>query len=189
MSSKKKSILAIVVIISLILIILAGYTFSKYFSSVTGTATAEIATWSFKANAGKENSTLSDIKLKPTNGTKIAPGTSGEFQIKVDSIGSDVDVNYRVQISQEKLPANMKFNIKGETQTFSTMEALANSKLTGTLDSSNNQQTTYTIEWNWPYTTPGSEANTTLDSNDMDALEIPSSELGFKIEVIGEQKQ
>ena len=105
MSSKKKSILAVIVIISLLLIILAGYTFSKYFSSVTGKATAEIAEWSFKADAGKENSTLNDIKLVPTNGTKIAPGTSGEFKIKVDSIGSDVDVNYRVKISQEKLPA------------------------------------------------------------------------------------
>ena len=189
MSSKKKSILAVIVVISLLLIILAGYTFSKYFSSVTGNATAEIAAWSFKANAGKENSTLSDIKLVPTNGSKIAPGTSGEFQIKVDSIGSDVDVNYRIQISQEKLPANMKFNLKGETQTFTTMAALANSKLTGTLDSTNNQQKTYTIQWNWPYTTLDSENNTLVDSKDMEALEIPANELGFKIEVIGEEKQ
>ena len=188
MNLKKKSIIAVAIIISLILIILAGYTFSKYFASVTGKATAEIAAWSFKANAGSENAALSDIKLEPTNGTKIAPGTNGEFKIKVDSIGSDVDVNYRVEISQEKLPANMKFNIKGETQTFSTMAALANSKLTGTLDSSNNQQKTYTIEWNWPYSSVDSETNTLLDSKDMEALGL-ANDLGFKIEVIGEQKQ
>lgn len=188
MSSKKKSILAIIVIISLILIILAGYTFSKYFESVTGNATAEIAVWSFKADAGKENSSLSDIKLVPTNGTKIAPGTNGEFQIKVDSIGSDVDVNYRVEISQEKLPANMEFNIKGESQKFTTMASLASSKLTGTLDSTNNQQKTYTIQWNWPFSVTDNETNTSLDSRDMDALKM-ADELGFKIEVIGEQKQ
>ena len=187
MSSKKKSILAIVAIISLILIIVAGYTFSKYFQSITGKASAEIASWSFKANAGNENKKLSDITLTPTNGTKIAPGTNGEFQIKVDSIGSDVDVNYEVAISQEKLPANMKFNIKGESQEFSTMEALAQSKLKGTLDSSNNQEKTYTIQWNWPFESKDNE-NNLLDSKDMDALAL-ADDLGFKIEVIGEQKQ
>ena len=186
MNLKKKHILAIIAIISLILIIIAGYTFSKYFQSITGKADAEIAMWSFKANAGNENASLSDIK--PTNGTKIAPGTNGEFKIKVDSIGSDVDVNYHVEISQEKLPANMKFNIKGETQTFDTMEALANSKLIGTLDSNNNKQEVYTIEWNWPFTTLDEETNTILNSKDMEALSM-ADELGFKIEVIGEQKQ
>ena len=68
------------------------------------------------------------------------------------------------------------------------MAALANSKLTGTLDSSNNQQKTYTIEWNWPYSSVDSETNTLLDSKDMEALGL-ANDLGFKIEVIGEQKQ
>ena len=187
MSSKKKNVLAIIAIISLILIIVAGYTFSKYFQSITGKASAEIAAWSFKADAGSEDKKLSDITLTPTNGTKIAPGTNGEFKIKVDSIGSDVDVNYEVEISQEKLPANMKFNVKGENQTYSTMAALAQAKLKGTLDSSNNQEEIYTIQWNWPFESRDAE-NNLLDSSDMDALAM-ADDLGFKIEVIGEQKQ
>lgn len=186
MSSRKKIVLLSTIMIALILIIAAGYTFSKYFQSINGKATAEIAAWSFKANAGNETSKLSEIKLTTPNGGKIAPGTNGEFKIKVDSLGSEVDVNYKVEISQEKLPANMKFNIKGDTKTFSTMRALAESKLKGTLDSSNNQVKTYTIEWNWPFQSYD-ETNTLLDSQDM-AIVNSTEDIGFKIEVTGEQK-
>ncbi|MBR3697840.1 MAG: hypothetical protein IKM97_06295 [Clostridia bacterium] len=186
MDKKKKITLVTIIIISLILIIVAGYTFSKYFSSVPGKATAQIAAWSFNANAGDENKQLTAIILEPSNGEKIAPGTNGEFQIKVDSIGSDVDVDYSVNISQENLPANMKFNIAGETQEYSTMAALANAKLHGTLDSSNSQQNLYTIEWNWPFETLG-DGNIVDNSKDMAALNL--TDVGFQIEVIGEQAE
>ena len=186
MSSKKKIVLTIAMIIAFILIIAVGYTFSKYIQEVGGTATAEIAAWSFKANAGSESEKLTDIKLKPRSGTKIAPGTSGEFKIKVDGTGSDVDVTYTTTISQEKLPANMRFNIKGETQTYTTMASLASSRLHGTLDSSNGKEKTYIIEWNWPYKSD-TDANI-VDSNDMTALSYAGN-LGFKIEVTGQQKE
>ena len=186
MKFKSKKIITAVVIISIILIIAVGYTFSKFFRSVPGNATAEIATWSFKANAGDENQSLSSIVLKPTNGSKIAPGTNGAFQIKVDSIGSDVDVDYSVYISQEKLPANMRFNVQGHANTYSTMAELAEAELKGTLTrENNNQQRVYTIEWNWPYDV--TNGNESLDYNDMLALEIPN--LGFEIEVLGKQAQ
>lgn len=185
MSSKKRIVMSAIIIISLILIIVAGYTFSKFFKSVPGNATAQIAAWSFKANAGSETKSLSNITLSPTNGTKIAPGTNGSFQIKVDSAGSDVDVDYKVNISQEKLPANMRFKVQGKTATYTTMAALADAELHGTLDSNNNQQQIFTIEWNWPYET--SSGNTLLDSKDMEALTL--TDLGFEIEVVGEQAE
>ena len=112
MSSKKKSILAVIVIISLLLIILAGYTFSKYFSSVTGKATAEIAAWSFKADAGKENSTLNDIKLVPTNGTKtvltlLKDVTLTEYVNVTASRNIEFDLqNYTISGSQSALIVN-----------------------------------------------------------------------------------
>lgn len=185
MNSKRKIALT-VAIVALILSIAAGYTFSKYFQSINGQASAQLAAWSFKANAGSETARLSEIKLTPTNGEKIAPGTNGEFIIKVDSLGSDVDVDYSVDISQEKLPANMRFNVKGDTQIFTSMKALASSKLNGTLDSSNGQVKTYTIQWNWPMESYDSN-NNLLNSYDMDALAFADN-LGFKIEVTGEQK-
>ena len=184
MSKSKKKMMTAIIIISVILIIAAGYTFSKFFKSVPGNATAQIAAWSFKANAGSDTQNLSSITLTPTNGTKIAPGTNGEFQIKVDATGSDVDVDYVVNISQEKLPANMRFNLQGETKNeYTSMASLAAAKLHGKLDSTNGMQKVYIIEWDWPYET--SVGNTVLDSKDMEALELSS--LGFGIEVVGEQ--
>lgn len=183
MDSRKKKVMTAIIIISIILIIAAGYTFSKFFKSVPGQATAQVAAWSFKANAGSDTKSLSSITLTPTNGTKIAPDTEGNFQIKVDASGSDVDVDYRVNISEEKLPANMRFYIQGENTPYTTMAALAQAKLNGTLDSTNNKQKTFNIRWVWPYET--SSGNTLLDSKDMEALELTN--LGFKIEVVGEQ--
>lgn len=178
MNKKKKIIMSAIIIVALIIIIAAGYTFSRYFQSVTGDATATIASWAFKANAGEENKKLGDIVLKPTSGNKIAPGTSGEFQIKVDATGSDVDVDYVVNISQEKLPANMKFKLKNASNDYETMAALAEAEMNDTLTSSVPTKT-YNIVWNWPI---GSEAT---NNNDMEALKL--SNLGFHIEVLGEQ--
>lgn len=182
MKKNKKISLVILGIITLIFAIAAGYTFSKYFYSIPGSASATVAAWSFKANAGDETKKLTEIILKPTGGTKIAPGTTGEFQIKVDAIGSDVDVNYSVNISQEHLPANMRFKIKGETQEYNSMAALAEAKVHGTLDSTN-QTKTYTVVWNWPY----ENTSTNTNSNDMNALNL--SNVGFQIEVVGEQAE
>ena len=187
MDKKKKIFLAVIIIISLILIIAAGYTFSRYFSSVPGSATAQIAAWSFKANAGGDSNPLTGIMLTPSGGGNIAPGTNGTFQIKVDSIGSDVDVNYHVNISQENLPANMRFKLQGDNQTtYTSMAALASAELHDTLLATGNQQKTYTIEWNWPYQTPG-DGNTLETSKDMAALKLTN--VGFKIEVVGEQAE
>lgn len=187
MDKNKKIILAVIIIISLILIIAAGYTFSKYFSSVSGNATAQIAAWSFKANAGGDTKPLTGITLTPVNGRNIAPGTNGVFQIKVDSIGSDVDVKYHVNISQENLPANMRFKLQGDNKvTYTSMSALASAELHDTLYASSNQQKIYTIEWNWPYQTPG-DGNTAETSKDMAALKL--TDVGFKIEVVGEQAE
>ena len=187
MNKKKKIILAVIIIISLILIIAAGYTFSKYFTSVPGRATAEIASWSFKANAGGDSNPLTNITLSPNGGGKIAPGTNGTFQIVVDSIGSDVDVDYHVNISQENLPANMRFKLQGENKTtYTSMAALASAELHDTFLATGSQQKTYTIEWNWPYQTQG-DGNTIETSNDMAALNLTN--VGFQIEVVGEQAE
>lgn len=178
--NKKRKIMSVIIIVTLILIIAAGYTFSKYFQSVQGRATATISSWSFKANAGDENKKLGEIVLKPTNGNKIAPGTSGEFQIKVDSTGSEVDVDYSVNITQENLPANMRFKIKNKTQDYATMAALAEAEMEGTLTSALPTKT-YDIVWDWPI------ENTSTNTNNADMAALSLTNLGFQIEVVGEQ--
>ena len=46
---------------------------------------------------------------------KIAPGTSGDFQIKIDATGSDVGINYKVNFVNEKnKPQNLIFTYDDE---------------------------------------------------------------------------
>ena len=178
--SKKKKITIVVIVAFLLLSITMWYAFSEYFKIVPDSARAQIASWSFNTNFGRDE--MSGIELSPRDGGKIAPGTDGEFQIKVDSKGSDVDVDYKVNIAEENLPLNMRFKIKGEDNEFNTMAELAKEKLHGRLNS-DNQEKIYTIAWNWPFTNP--EEDEVSISKDMDALKI--SNAGFKIEVVGEQ--
>ena len=93
---------------------IGGQAYAKYISQVRGNGIAEIATWSFKVNGEKEQ--VQEIRLASTcnNQTlvnnKIAPGTSGSFNIKIDATGSDVGINYNITFAQEEnKPQNLKF--------------------------------------------------------------------------------
>ena len=105
MSKKKTALLVICLLLALILSFMIGKTFSKYISEVKGTGTAEIANWVFKVN-GKEDA-IQNVNLLSTynNETlinnKVAPGTSGSFNIVVDATGSEVGVDYVIQFLNE----------------------------------------------------------------------------------------
>ena len=186
MNKKKKILFVAFAILALIVFIAAGYTFSKYYQAIKGSASTQIAAWSFKANAGDETA-ITDIVL--TNGTneKIAPGSNGSFKIKVDALGSDVDVKYNVNVSEEKLPSNMIFYIEGDGENkYTSLEELAKKELTGTLVTTGSQTKTYTICWDWPFNSYDPVDNSLLDDSDV-ADGISTASYGFKVEIIGEQ--
>lgn len=58
---KKRTATAVVLLSVATLGIIAGSTYSKYFTKIEGEGNAEIARWSFKAN--NETETIADIKL------------------------------------------------------------------------------------------------------------------------------
>ena len=91
MKKKKKILFAILILLGIILSFIGGKTFSKYTSAVQGTGTAEIANWVFKVN-GKEDLVQSVDLLSTYNNetlvdNKVAPGTSGGFDIIIDATG------------------------------------------------------------------------------------------------------
>ena len=103
MQKKRKMIGALILIVLISLIFIAGYTFARYYKVINaGSTAANIARWSF----GSKN-TEASINLSEE---KIAPGSNGEFEIEVDATGSEVDVGYEILVSEEKnIPTNMKF--------------------------------------------------------------------------------
>ena len=112
MTKSKKIILAIAVLLCILLAFIGGQAYAKYITEIKGNGIAEVATWSFKVNDQKEH--IREIKLASTynNETlvnnKIAPGTSGNFNIIVDATGSEVGIRYNIVFSDEaNKPTNL----------------------------------------------------------------------------------
>mgnify|MGYP004523468477 CR=1 FL=1 len=166
---KSKKIVLVVIAIAIIAIsFIGGQAYAKYMSRVTGQGTADIASWSFKVNENEEK--LQTISLKSTinNSTlinnKIAPGTEGEFQIKLDATGSDVGINYVTRFENEsQKPINLKFTYDGKT--YNSLTNLQQD-LTGIINANDeNKVKIITIGWNWKYET-GSTAKE-IAANDL----------------------
>lgn len=163
-----KIVLLVVAIVAILLSFMGGQAYAKYMSRVTGQGTADIASWSFKVNEKEEK--LQTISLKSTmnnetlTNNKIAPGTEGSFQIKLDATGSDVGINYIVRFENEsQKPTNLKFTYEGKT--YKSLTELQE-VLTGTINADAQDKTkVLTIGWNWKYET-GSTAQE-ISANDL----------------------
>lgn len=137
-------------------------------SKVTGQGTADIASWNFKVNENEEK--LQTIALKSTinNSTlvnnKIAPGTEGEFQIKLDATGSEVGISYIIKFENEsQKPQNLKFIYNGNT--YNSLTELQK-ELVGTINANDGCKIkTLMIGWNWKYETGNSEKE--ISKNDL----------------------
>lgn len=189
----KKKVGGILLLISLILVIfLAGYTFARYYKSINaGGTTANIARWSFGSKNEKAIINLSE--------EKIAPGSSGQFEIEVDATNSEVDVDYEILVSEENnIPTNMKFyaqtkdekgTVISTTEEISSFTELAANNLKGTIPvEANNQKRSIIVYWNWEF---NENDTTTIDSDDatlsLDENGKSNLECGFNIEIVGRQ--
>lgn len=170
MKKSKKIVLICIAIIAIVLSFIGGHAYAKYMSRVSGKGTAEIASWSFKVNENDEK--MQNISLKSTINNenlidnKIAPGTEGNFQIKIDATGSDVGINYNVKFENEtQKPTNLKFTYNGKT--YNSITELEED-LSGTINANDENKTkTLSINWNWEYET----GNTTEEINANDIID------------------
>lgn len=190
MKKSKKIVLLVIAIVAITLLFVGGRAYAKYMARVTGQGTADIAAWSFKVNENEEK--LQTISLKSTINNsslvnnKIAPGTEGKFQIKLDATGSEVGINYVIKFENEsQKPTNLKFTYDGKT--YNSLKNLQQD-LTGTINANDeNKVKALTVGWNWKYET----GNTAQDiaSNDLidtqDAKQM--SNYTFDIIVTGTQ--
>lgn len=147
---------ALAVAMTLVTTSLTGGTMAKYATEVTGSATATVAAWSFKAN--DQEVTMTGIDLGSTanrasynEGTikegVIAPGTKGSFEIVVDGTGSEVGIDYSIMISNDSgnnIPAGFIFKVDGTKYDLDT-------SITGKIDyAADNMKKTVNVSWEWP---------------------------------------
>lgn len=178
MTSKKKVLIVLAILLIILLAFIGGQAYAKYVSEVRGNGIAEIATWDFKVNGESEQ--VDEISLVSTcnNETlvdnKIAPGTTGSFNIIVDATDSDVGINYNITFTEEEnKPENLKFFY--DDKEYNSIKDLEED-LYGTINTNDgNKARTLNIKWEWPYQTGTNEdeiaKNDLIDTKDAKTIQ------------------
>lgn len=178
---------ALAVAMTLVTTSLTGGTMAKYATEVTGSATATVAAWSFKANG--EDAAMTGIDLGNTANRAsynektikegvIAPGTKGSFKIVVDGTGSEVGIDCSIIISNDGangIPDGFIFNVDGDPYTLGNPIE----KTIAYDETAEAMKKTITVTWEWP------NGNDTASNND-NAYE--DKDLTLKITVTGTQQ-
>ncbi len=168
MTNKKKVLIALAILTVILLAFIGGQAYAKYVSEVRGEGIAEVATWSFKVNGQDEQVESINLASTCNNETlvdnKIAPGTSGSFNILVDATGSEVGINYNITFTEEEnKPQNLKFEYN-DTE-YNSIKDLEDD-LSGTINANDEDKTrTLNVKWKWDYET-GSDPEE-ISSNDL----------------------
>lgn len=190
MIKKKKIIISIAILVGILLSFIGGQVYSKYVARVKGEGIAQVATWQFNVNGQEEQ--VQTIKLQSTSNNqtlvnnKIAPGTSGKFDIIIDATGSDVGINYQVDFRNEQnKPTNLKFSYNGTEYNSITQLTQV---LSGTINSNEEEKRkTFSIEWNWKYET-GNTPEEIIENDKIDTKDAENiSNYEFDIIVSGTQ--
>lgn len=179
MESKKRNSLLLMVLLLLIgitALYVAG-TYAKYTAEFSGTGTAQVAKWAFKSE--NESKTI-DIDLTenydPSTlvADRIAPGTSGSFDIALTNEDSEVGVDFTVSFGNvTNKPTNLKFY---KDASFNNELDPANDTITGKLAAEDATGVTVKVYWKWLYET-GAVTNgiATGDAADTTNGETPAS--------------
>lgn len=173
MSTKKKALIAVAILSSILLAFIGGQSYSKYVTKITGTGTLDVATWSFKVNGSTEERqtiSLASTSYNPetlANG-KIAPGTKGKFNLVLDGTDSEVRIWYTIAIEKSaSAPRNLYFRFNGNDFKANELSTIVSNSMN--IGDTYGAVKTYEIEWYWDYETDngdGIDAGDKIDTED-----------------------
>lgn len=193
MKKQKAKVAIIIAILSIAVIIaLAVSAWAKYTSVFDGNVQNQVAKWSFKVNDSEEGAeSFNLVNTIDANDTvqenKVAPGTKGHFDIKLDGSGSEVAINYIINANIENQPVNMHFYLdenhtvelpiedgKFVINDFIPLAEINNEKI-------------IRIYWNWPKETGNTEKE--IYENDIIDSESMGKTITANVTVTGIQTQ
>ena len=144
-------IFAILLLLVMIVLMLIVGTYAKYTTELEGSDSTVVAKWAWQINdtdVSKSDTefsfnlfdTIKDTKdgknETDVKATKIAPGTKGSFEIKVENL-SEVNANYNLTLKETKgqdvLNAKIEYSIIGTDEATDWTTALNTFNLTNTL--------------------------------------------------------
>lgn len=182
-SVRKYTVLALVVFA---IIAVIGGTYSRYSSTGKANATVEVAKWAVKLNGtnissatGTVTPTLTYAENSNVAAKKLAPGRSATFDIELDPTGSEVAIDYTLEIAA----------LTGITNSSSTIAVTGATYVIGTGDSATatitndtisipetladvqaNKKVTVTVTVTW---TNGDDAADTDNGVEADPITVP----------------
>ena len=162
-SSMMVRLVAVLAVIMMFTMCFVGGTFAKYTSSASGSDSARVAKWSFEVNDTEiattqtftfnlfdtikdSNGTDDETDMSPVDGSIIAPGTQGSFQIKLENL-SEVNATYAIDYTvtnTNSIP--VKFSVDGGanwTEDLADVTATNIAHTSGTV--------TITVQWKWDF--------------------------------------
>lgn len=183
---KFKIVLAVIVLVCIIGLLF--FNNSKLASKKGGST--KIAYWSFNENIKSNNSliSLADTITNKKYGVEdgyIAPGTEGKFDIVINAEKSNVKLEYKVNIINEKnTPSNLYFYLENSEKKYKTLSDLVNiENLSGIFEINSEKKKVYTINWCWPY-----ESFNEKNNIEEEKIEIKEDlDYVFEIEISGKQ--
>lgn len=152
----------VVLVLAIVTTCLAGFTYAKYSSTVSGNDSATVAGWNWQINgttlaAGTSTFTFDLFNtIKDTDGTtaetdvtagKIAPGTSGNVAIKIDNV-SDVNATYAIVFAAVNAD-NIPIEYSVDNATWSS--DITSINVNATNIAMTNGTATVTVYWRWAF--------------------------------------
>lgn len=184
MKKHKKSLLLMALLLLVVFTaVYIGLTYSKYTAEVSGNGSTKVAKWAFGTDnsIGTINVTLDGTVDASTlvNG-RIAPGTSGSFNIALVNTNSEVGTDFTVAISTiENKPTNLKFY---KDNSYSAEIIPGTTNVTGQLAAGDSTGVTVPIYWKWAYETTNGDTADTTDGTAGNSLTIPVKVTGVQTE-------
>ena len=165
-SSMMVRLVAVLAVTMMFTMCFVGGTFAKYTSSATGTDSATVAKWSFKVGETDiattdtftfdlfktikdSNGTDNETDISPDDGTIIAPGTQGSFDL-VFKNESQVTAQYAIDYTvtnNNDIP--VKFSVDGGSNWTNDLADVAASDSTKL--AANSGTTTIKVQWKWDF--------------------------------------
>ena len=180
------------VLIALLMLvgIATGYvsnTYAKYTSTIANNnGTATVAKWAFATDNAVQTLTINLAgTIDPTTlvANKIAPGTSGSFNIALSNANSEVGVDFVVALNEiTNIPTNLKFY---KDSSYTTELTPGTSTITGQLVAGENSFAGVPIYWRWLYETDSIATNDPHDTADG----VAAKELTIGVTITGTQVQ
>ena len=174
-------IFAILLFFAMLALIFIVGTYAKYTTELVGSDVTTVAKWAWQINDSdvSKNDTEFTFNLFDTikdtkdgneetdvKATKIAPGTKGEFQIKVENL-SEVNAYYNLTLNETKgqnvSDAKIEYSIIGTDEATDWTTSINTFNLTNTLLEMETGSKTLTVYWRWAYSP--SVAQDSIDTN------------------------